>query len=211
MSKGSFTLELALLNDHKMNPGGTAKAGAESILHFNLDGPARACCHPDKYQFIKKSYFKIRNYFVINTSYNVQCLLLYPVDSFECIHPIIPFRCCVFCRTRIYAYMRWKKIFCYVQAYSKAFLYILSASAILPLEKLLIFPPHSIIFSDLPEKNAFAAIGTLYFAAFILPKTIDFLSLSLIPTYIISAFAYILPYYLLLRCPIPLQAAPKNQ
>lgn len=55
---------------------------------------------------------------------------------------------------------------------SKAFLYILSASAINPLEKFLIFPPHNIIFSDLPEKNTLAARGTLYFAAFILPKTI---------------------------------------
>ncbi len=55
---------------------------------------------------------------------------------------------------------------------SKAFLYILSASAICSLEKFLIFPPHNIIFSDLPEKNTLAATGTLYFAAFVLPKTI---------------------------------------
>ena len=55
---------------------------------------------------------------------------------------------------------------------SKAFSYMFSASVILSPEKSLIFPPHSIILSDLPEKNASAAAGTLYFAAFILPKTI---------------------------------------
>lgn len=78
--------------------------------------------------------------------------------------------------------MRWKKISCYMQTsahmicrchqqYAFYFIQPLSASVILSLEKLLIFPPHNSIFSDLPEKNAFAATGTLYFAAFILPKT----------------------------------------
>ncbi len=55
---------------------------------------------------------------------------------------------------------------------SKAFSYIFSASVIFPLGRFLVFPPHSMIFSDLPAKKASTATGTLYFAAFILPKTI---------------------------------------
>ena len=55
---------------------------------------------------------------------------------------------------------------------SKAFLRIFSASVILSPEKSLIFPPQNMTLSDLPAKNASAATGTLYFAAFMLPKTI---------------------------------------
>ena len=49
---------------------------------------------------------------------------------------------------------------------SKALLYMLSASVMLSLEKLPIFPPHSMTFSDLPEKNALAAAGTRYFGGY---------------------------------------------
>lgn len=34
---------LAHLNDRKANPGEAVKVGAESAMHFNLDGPARVC------------------------------------------------------------------------------------------------------------------------------------------------------------------------
>lgn len=34
---------LARLNDHRANPGGAVKVGAESAMHFNLDRPAWVC------------------------------------------------------------------------------------------------------------------------------------------------------------------------
>ena len=34
---------LARLNHRKANPGGAVKVGAESAMHFNLDGPAWVC------------------------------------------------------------------------------------------------------------------------------------------------------------------------
>lgn len=40
---GQAPLGLARLNDHKANPGGAVKVGAESAMHFNLDGPAWVC------------------------------------------------------------------------------------------------------------------------------------------------------------------------
>lgn len=40
---GQAPLGLARLNDHRANPGGAVKVGAESAMHFNLDGPAWVC------------------------------------------------------------------------------------------------------------------------------------------------------------------------
>ena len=34
---------LARLNDHKANPDGAVKVGAESAMHFNLDGSGWVC------------------------------------------------------------------------------------------------------------------------------------------------------------------------
>ena len=43
---------LARLTHRKGNPGGAVKVGAESAMHFNLDGPDWVCYHPNKYEFI---------------------------------------------------------------------------------------------------------------------------------------------------------------
>lgn len=42
---------LARLNDHRANPGGAVKVGAESAMHFNLDRPARVCYLSNKLKF----------------------------------------------------------------------------------------------------------------------------------------------------------------
>ena len=42
---------LARLNDHRANPGGAVKVGAESAMHFNLDGPGWVCYRSDKFEF----------------------------------------------------------------------------------------------------------------------------------------------------------------
>ena len=61
-------------------------------------------------------YFEIRNDAVMNAFYNVPRLRLCPVGSFGRIHPSIPSRCRIVRRTRIYAYVRRKKVSCYMQA-----------------------------------------------------------------------------------------------
>ncbi len=45
---GQAPLVLARLTHHKANPGGAVKVGAESAMHFNLDGPARVCYCPGR-------------------------------------------------------------------------------------------------------------------------------------------------------------------
>lgn len=40
---GQAPLVLDRLNHQKANPGGAVKVGAESAMHFNLDGPVRVC------------------------------------------------------------------------------------------------------------------------------------------------------------------------
>ena len=40
---GQAPLWLARLNHRKANPGGAVKVGAESAMHFNLDGPDWVC------------------------------------------------------------------------------------------------------------------------------------------------------------------------
>ena len=40
---GQAPLGLARLNHRKANPGGAVKVGAESAMHFNLDGPGWVC------------------------------------------------------------------------------------------------------------------------------------------------------------------------
>jgi len=48
---GQAPLVLARLNDHRANPGGAVKVGAESAMHFNLDRPARVCYLSNKLKF----------------------------------------------------------------------------------------------------------------------------------------------------------------
>lgn len=43
---------LAHLNDRKANPGEAVKVGAESAMHFNLDGPGWVCYRSDKLEFV---------------------------------------------------------------------------------------------------------------------------------------------------------------
>ena len=49
---GQASLGLARLNDHKANPDGAVKVGAESAMHFNLDGPGWVCYRPNKYKAV---------------------------------------------------------------------------------------------------------------------------------------------------------------
>ena len=45
---GQAPVVLARLNDHRANPGGVVKVGAESAMHFNLDGPGWVCYLADR-------------------------------------------------------------------------------------------------------------------------------------------------------------------
>lgn len=43
---------LARLTHCKANPGGAVKVGAESAMHFNLDGPGWVCYLADRFWII---------------------------------------------------------------------------------------------------------------------------------------------------------------
>ena len=53
---GQAPLGLARLNHQRANPSGAVKVGAESAMHFNLDGPDWVCYLSDKLQIYMSGF-----------------------------------------------------------------------------------------------------------------------------------------------------------
>ena len=120
----SYLLEAVPIGDG-MQIGEKKFLSGKEETRRNPDGFQAFLTQPDEKFFVKIRagaywysflYFEIRNDAVMNTFYNVPRLRLCPVDSFGRIHPSIPSRCRIVRRARIYAYVRRKKVSCYMQA-----------------------------------------------------------------------------------------------